>query len=214
MNELGVQHHLLAQSPEFERNRRRLSTNLHFIDHDLLRGFAGIVDTARTLLKSLMAEKSIKDALAFCLGRLDTVWPAISSATIFAVGRNSYPATPLDRAESFFSDIVHRRLLPRRRALDVSAPGQSRTEDVVLTEARLWHTIAERKHIPSWPTFVTTTFPTYVEAEQLRAMVMPLLREHPRIRIELRDTVFAYDFAHQHLEMRDFGVRWEGMHGQ
>lgn len=214
MNELGVQHHLLTQAPEFERNRRRLAANLHFIDHDLLRGFAGIVDTARTLLKSLLDEKSIKDALAFCLGQLDTVWPALGSATIFATGRNSYPATPLDRAESFFSDIVHRRLLPRPRALTVSAPDQSRTEDVVLTEARIWRTIAERKHIPSWPAFVITTFTTYIAAEQMRAMVMPLLREHPRVRIELRDTAFAYDFAHQHLEMRDFGVRWEGIYGR
>lgn len=214
MNELGLQHNVLAQSPEFERNRRRLAANLHFIDHDLLRGFAGIVDTARTLLKSLMDEKSIKDALAFCLGQLDEVWLAIGSTTMFATGRNSYPATSLDRTESFFTDVVHRRLLPRARTLAVSVPQQSRTEDVVLTEARIWRTIAERHHIPSWPAFVTTTFTTYIEAEQLRAMVIPLLREHPRIRIELSHTVFSYDFARQHLEMRDFGIRWEGSHGQ
>lgn len=212
MNELGQQH-LLAQSQEFERNRRRLAANLHFIDHDLLRGFAGIVDTARTLLKSLMDEKSIKDALAFCLGRLDDVWPAIGAATIFATGRNSYPAAPLDRTESLFTDVVHRRLLPRPRPLAVSTPEQRRTEDVVLTEARIWRAIAERQHIPSWPAFVATTFTAYVEAEQLRAMVMPLLREHPRVRIELHRAAFSYDFAFQHLEMRDFGVRWEGAHG-
>jgi hypothetical protein len=211
--ELGQQNNLLAQSQELDRNRRRLGADLHFIDHDLLRGFAGIVDTARTLLKSLMDEKSIKDALAFCLGRLDDLWPAIGAVTIAAPGRNTFQAAPLDRTETFFIDVVHRRLLPRPRSLTMAIPERSQAEDLVLTETRIWRTIAEIHHIPSWPAFVTATFDTYGEAEQLRAMVMPLLREHPHVRIQLCDAAFTYRFARQHLEMRDFGVRWEESYG-
>jgi hypothetical protein len=94
VGELGRQDALLAQSQELDTRRRRLAGDLHFIDHELLRGFAAIVDTARTLLRSLLDEKSLKDALSFCLARLDQVWPALGATTLVAAGRNTTQAAP------------------------------------------------------------------------------------------------------------------------
>jgi hypothetical protein len=208
IGELGRQDTLLAQSQELDSRRRRLASDLHFIDHELLRGFAAIVDTARTLLRSLMDEKSLKDALAFCLARLDTVWDTTGETTVVAAGRNAVHAAPMERMESFFGDVVQRRLLPRPRALSISEPARSHAEDLVLTEQRIWQAIAAAGTVASWPAFVTSAFPTYAEEEQLRAMVLPLLRPHPNIALALRDQRFVYQLADQTLQMRDFGVRW------
>ncbi len=212
--ELGRHNTLLAQSQELDSRRRRMIGDLHFIDHELLRGFAAIIDTARTLLRSLMDEKSIKDALAFCLARLDTVWAEISATTIVATGRNTIHAAPLDRMEAFFGDIVHRRLLPRPREISITRPERSHAEDLVLTEGRIWHTIATAGTVASWPAFVTGAFPSYAEEEQLRAMVLPLLRPHPNVALTLRDRPFIYQLAEQTLYMRDFGLRWKDSHAR
>ncbi len=209
VGELGRQDALLAQSQELDSRRRRLVSDLHFIDHELLRGFAAIIDTARTLLRSLLDEKSLKDALAFCLARLDQVWPALGVTTLVAAGRNTIQAAPLERLESFFADVVHRRLLPQPRALAISQPEQRRAEELVLTEGRIWQTIAATGTIPSWPAFVTGAFPGYAEEEQLRAMVLPLLRPHPRVALALHDRLFVHKLSAQTLQLRDFGVRWE-----
>jgi hypothetical protein len=209
LGELGRQDALLAQSQELDSRRRRLAGDLHFIDHELLRGFAAIVDTARTLLRSLLDEKSLKDALAFCLARLDQVWPALGATTLVAAGRNTIQAAPLESLESFFADVVHRRLLPQPRALTISQPEQRRAEDLVLTEGRIWQTIAAAGSIASWPAFVIGAFPGYAEEEQLRAMVLPLLRPHPRVALALRDALFVHELSAQTLRLRDFGVRWE-----
>ncbi len=135
--ELRQQTDLLAQSQELE-SRRRLLSDLHFIDYELLRGFAATVDTARTLLKSLMDEKSIKDALAFCLAQLDHVWDALSDIAVITGGRNTLQAASTDRIEAFFADVVHRRLIPLPRPLDRRQPERSRTEDLFLTDERIW----------------------------------------------------------------------------
>ncbi|MBP1466189.1 hypothetical protein EYB53_010775 [Candidatus Chloroploca sp. M-50] len=209
VGELGRQDVLLAQSQELDSRRRRLISDLHFIDHELLRGFAAIVDTARTLLHSLLDEKSLKDALTFCLARLDQVWLAVGTTTLIAAGRNTFHAAPMERIETFFADVVHRRLLPQPRALTISPAVQRHAEDMVLTERHLWQTIATVGTISSWPAFVTRTFPTYVEEEQLRAMVLPLLRPHPQVALELHDTLFRHELSAQTLQLRDFGVRWE-----
>ena len=207
--ELGRHDTLLTQSQELDSRRRRLAGDLHFIDHELLRGFAAIIDTARTLLRSLMDEKSIKDALAFCLARLDAVWQATSSTTIIAPGRNTIAAAPLDSTEGFFGAIVHGRLLPRPRAISITQPARSHAEDLVLTEQRIWRTIASVGMVASWPAFVTGTFTAYAEDEQLRAIVLPLLRPHPSVSLALYDQHFTHQLAAQTVQMRDFGVRWK-----
>ena len=209
ITELGLHATLLAQSQELESRRRRLTGDLHFIDHKLLREFAAIIDTARTLLRSLMDEKSIKDALAFCLAHLDAVWTEIGATTILATGRNTIHAASLDRMEAFFSAVVHRQLLPRPHAIRITRPERSPAEDLVLTEGRIWHTIATSGTVASWPAFVTEAFPGYAEAEQLRAMVLPLLRPHPNVVLTLHDRPFTYQFVEQTLHMHDFGVRWK-----
>ncbi len=209
VGELGQQTDLLAQSQELDSRRRRLLSDLQFIDYELLRGFGAIVDAARTLLKSLMDEKSIKDALAFCLGQLDRVWDTLSNTTVIAGGRNTVQAAAADRIEAFFADVVHRRLLPQPRPLDRRQPERSRAEDLVLTDERIWQTIAGAGRTSSWPAFVTATFRTYSEEEQLRAMVLPLLRSHAHVRVDLHVTMFNFEFPTQHLQMKDFGVRWE-----
>lgn len=214
VGELGRQDALLAQSQELESRRRRLDGDLHFIDHELLCGFAAIVDTARTLLRSLLDEKSLKDALAFCLARLDQVWPSLGATTLIAASRNTTQAAPLENLESFFADVVHRRLLPQPRALALSQPKQRRAEDLVLTEGRIWQTIAAAGSIPSWPAFVTGAFPGYAEEEQLRAMVLPLLRPHPQVALAPRDTLFVHELSAQTLHLRDFGVCWEERHAR
>ena len=214
VGELGHQDALLAQSDELERRRQRLTNDLHFIDHELLRGFAAIVDTARTLLRSLLDEKSLKDALAFCLAHLDQVWPAIGATTLVAAGRSATQAAPQEHLASFFADVVHRRLVPRPRALTISQPEQRRAEELVLTDRRIWQVIAEAGTIPSWPAFVTRAFPDYAEEEQLRAMVLPLLRPHPRIGLTLRASLFVHELRAQTLALRDFGVDWETHHAR
>ncbi|GAB4162870.1 MAG: hypothetical protein Fur005_21850 [Roseiflexaceae bacterium] len=214
VGELGRQDVLLAQSQELDSRRRRLASDLHFIDHELLRGFAAIVDTARTLLRSLLDEKSLKDALAFCLARLDQVWPALGATTLVAASRNTIQAAPLENLEAFFADVVHRRLLPQPRALAISQPEQRRAEELVLTDGRIWQTIAAARTIPSWPAFVTGAFPGYAEEEQLRAMVLPLLRPHPQVGLAFRETLFVHELSAQTLQLRDFGVRWEEHHAR
>ena len=209
MTELGRHDTLLAQSQELESRRRRMTGDLHFIDHELLRGFKAIIDTARTLLRSLTDEKSIKDALAFCLAHLDAIWTEIGAATILATGRNTFHAAPIDRMEAFFGDIVLRRLLPRPHEIRITRPERSHAEDLVLTESRIWNTIATSGTVASWPAFVTEVFPSYAEEEQIRAMVLPLLRPHPNVVLTLRDRPFIYQFAEQTLHMHDFGVRWK-----
>ncbi|MDP9309322.1 MAG: hypothetical protein M3R24_00245 [Chloroflexota bacterium] len=209
VGELGQQTDLLAQSQELDSRRRRLLSDLQFIDYELLRGFGAIVDAARTLLKSLMDEKSIKDALAFCLGQIDRIWDVLSDTTVVAGGRNTIQAASADRIEAFFADVVHRRLLPQPRPLDRRQPDRSRAEDLVLTDERIWQTIARAGRTPSWPAFVTASFRTYSEEEQLRAMVLPLLRSHAHVRVDLHVTMFNFEFQTHHLHMKDFGVRWE-----
>ncbi|HSH82520.1 MAG TPA: hypothetical protein VLA19_28655 [Herpetosiphonaceae bacterium] len=214
VSELGRQADLLAQSLEVENRRRRLIGDLHFIDHELLRGFAAIVDTARTLLRSLIDEKSIKDALAFCLAHLDDVWVAIGDTTIFAAGRNAVHAAATERMEAFFGDVVHRRLLPRPRALVLNQPQQRDAEDLVLTENRIWQTIASVGATRSWPTFVMGAFPSYAEDEQLRAIALPLLRPHPNVSLVMHDSLFRHQLATQNLQLRDFGVHWKEAYGR
>jgi hypothetical protein len=207
--ELGRQDTLVTQSQELERLRRRMVSDLHFIDHELLRGFAAIIDTARTLLRSLMEEKSIKDALAFCLARLDILWQSLGETTVVSAGRNTIHAATIDRMEAFFVDIVHGRLLPHPRTLTIRPPERRAADDLVLTDRHIWQAIATAQMIHSWPTFVVQTFPSYTENEQLRAIVLPLLRPHPNIAVDPTKRLFVYTLAAQTLQLRDFGVTWK-----
>lgn len=51
---------LLAQSQELTGRRQRLLIDLEYIDHVILRHFITVADTTRSLIKSLLEEKSIK----------------------------------------------------------------------------------------------------------------------------------------------------------
>ena len=74
MADLGVDAGLLVESVELDTRRARLATDIQYIDHILIRHFETLIDTSRALLNSLLEEKSIKDALAACLGDLGGIW--------------------------------------------------------------------------------------------------------------------------------------------
>ncbi len=84
----------------------------------------------------------------------------------------------------------------------------------MLTEERIWQTIASVGTVPSWPAFVMGAFDSYVEDERLRAIALPLLRPHPQVSLTLRDALFVHELAAQSLQMRDFGVRWQEGYGR
>ena len=210
VEELGRQDALVLQSEELERRRRRLLSDLHFIDHELLRGFAAIVDTARTLLRSFMDEQSLKDAVAYTLAHLDAVWPQLAAVTLLAAGRNAIHAAPQERMAAFLGEVVHRRLLPRPRPLTIVPPTQQRADDLMLSEHRVWQTIAAARTIVSWPAFVVQTFASYSPDEQLRAIVLPQLRTVPQLRLTMGTAAFVCAIGTQTVRVRDFGVAWAG----
>jgi hypothetical protein len=155
-----------------------------------------------------MEEKSLKDALAFCLANLPVVWRETEGTTILSAGRNISQAPPLDRMEYFFTQIAHRQLLPNPRPLAIRQPARSHADDIVLTEERVWRELAHIRESASWPHFVIEVFPGYSDDEILRAIMLPLLRRHPRVQIFLHGTQICCNLTSHILHMRNFGVQW------
>lgn len=204
---------LLAQSHELDSRRRRLLIDLAYIDRVLLRYFVTAADTARALIKSLLEEKNIKTAVAGCLGNLNGVWAYLEEArpagiTVLARGRRSYPLTDRDSLESFFADIIHRRLLPNPVPLHAPPVERQVADDVLITPAHIWDSVAAAGAIASWPRHALETFAGYDSREQLKAIAYPLATAHPRVDIRHHQHRFQHHFDIFRLEMNDFAVIW------
>lgn len=209
INALKQRRDVLSQSQETEYMARRLRANLRKLDHELLRRFVEVADAARALLESLLAEQSLKDALAFCLARLDQVWPLLAAQTILAPGRRVYAAPPAKAIEAFMHDIVQQKLLPRPRPLRVETPQQESIETRVITEQQVWHAIAAARVIASWPAFVQRHFGDYETNQIMVALTLPILRNHPQVRWELGQSVVQLTCHGFMLQLHDFSVSWE-----
>ncbi len=113
---------LLSESVELDTRRDRLATDIQYIDHTLIRHFETLIDTSRALLNSLLEEKSIKDALAACLGKLGEILKNLAADTIVRTGSQANQAAGMDRQGSFFNDVVHGKFVPRPRPLTITPP--------------------------------------------------------------------------------------------
>jgi hypothetical protein len=216
MLDLRAQPELLAQSQELVSRQHRLNLDLHYIDHILLRNFEKIVDTARTLLQSLIEEKNIKDAIAGCLGNLDAVWAYLESEdrTVVATGRQSTQAPTADLVETFFAEVIHLKLLPNPTPLDVPDIQPQPAETVLLRNEQIWRIIRTAGNIPSWPAFVIHQFRQYPGKEQLRAIALPLTVPHTDVQISRLEAPFNFNLAEFRVQMKDFSVTWREKDGR
>ena len=205
---LGQNQLLLAQSQELDSRQRRLLVDLNYIDQNLLAHFVNASDTARSLIKSLLEEKGIKNAVAACLGNLDTVWDRLADYTLLATGRRTAPIADRDSLESFFGDIIHRRLLPQPTPLMMPEAKQTIATAHLVPPARIWQVIQDETHIKSWPEFVVNAFSDYISKEQLKAIAFPLSNTHPQVQIGHHKTTFIHHFDTFGINLSDFAVSW------
>ena len=216
MLDLQAQRELLAQSQELVSRHNRLSLDLHYIDHILLRNFEKIIDTARTLLQSLIEEKNIKDAIAGCLGNLDAVWAYFENEarTVVAAGRQSTQAPTAGLVEAFFAEVIYLKLLPNPTPLNVPDVQPQPAETILIRNDQIWQTIRIAGDIPSWPAFVIRQFSQYPGKEQLRAIAMPLTVSHLNVQISRLEAPFRADLAEFRVQMNDFSVTWREQNGR
>ncbi len=215
MLDLKAQTELLAQSQELVNRQQRLNLDLHYIDHTLLRNFEKIVDTARTLLQSLLEEKSIKDAVANCLGNLEAVWGRLENEgkTVLATRRQSSQAPTPDMVGSLFAEVIHLRLLPHPTPLAIHDVQMQAAETILILNEHIWRAIEDAGAIASWPEFVTRQFEDYASNEQLRAIALPLTVSHTQVQVKPLKTPFNCSFAEFKVKMDDFGLIWKVKNG-
>jgi hypothetical protein len=214
MADLGANSALLGESVELNTRRTRLNVDIQYIDYTLIRHFETLIDTSRAMLNSLMEEKSIKDALAGCLGNLDAVWQHTQKATIVATGLQSNQAPSLDKLGIFFSDVVHRKYVPHPRPLHIQPPKEQSADHLLLFEDVLLRCIEQHQHIDSWPGFVIREFATYSPGEQLKAIALPLIMSDPPFAIRMSDRAFAGDLREFTVELDDYDVTWDIANGR
>lgn len=199
---------LLAESQELDSRRRRLQIDLAYIDRVLLARFTAAADTARSLLKSLLEEKNLKDALAACLGNLAAVWQHLEPKTVLATGRQFSQAPPLDDLSDFFAGVVQGKLLKRPVALHPPTPQKQYDNEELIRPAQVWQQIAGRQHISSWPRFVVESYDGRTSSAQLKAITLPLIIFHPQVAIQRHTARFCHQFPDFEVEMNDFAVQW------
>lgn len=209
MADLSAHTALLEESVELDSRRARLSIDIQYIDYTLIRHFETLIDTSRSLLNSLIEEKTIKDALAGCLGNLESVWPRLEGQTIVAAGLMANQAAGMDRLGLFFNDVVHRRLVVRPRPLAMRPPQEERPDALLLFEEQLLGRMREARHIDGWPEFVAREFAAYPPGEQLKAMALPLVMANPPFRVQMTGNAFHGDLSEFTVELDDFGIVWE-----
>jgi hypothetical protein len=213
MADLGDNTALLGESVELDTHRTRLNVDIQYIDYTLIRHFETLIDNSRALLNSLMEEKSIKDALAACLGNLDAVWQQMQKDTVVATGLQSIQAPSLDKVGVFFNDVVHRKFVPKPRSLNIRPPKEESADHLLLFEDLLLRCMEQQQHIDSWPGFVIREFSTYSPDEQLKAIALPLVMSNPPFVIRMTDRPFAADLKEFTLEMNDYNVTWDTANG-
>lgn len=200
---------LLGESVELDSRRRRLNVDIQYIDYTLIRHFETLIDTSRSLLNSLIEEKTIKDALAGCLGNLDAVWAGLAGETVVATGLLSSQAVGMERLGLFFSDVVHRRFVPRPRPLTIRPPREEKADEFLLFEAILLGCMREQRHITGWPEFVSRKFAAYPPGEKLKAIALPLVMTNPPFTVRMTDRSYFGDLHEFTVELTDFDIIWE-----
>ena len=214
MADLGASKALLRESVELDTRRTRLNVDIQFVDYTLIRHFETLIDTSRALLNSLMEEKSIKDALASCLGNLEAVWQQMQKNTVVATGLLSNQAPGLDKLGIFFSDVVHRKFVPHPRPLHLRLPKEENADHLLLFEGVLLRCIEQHQHIDSWPGFVIREFATYSPDEQLKAIALPVVMSNPPFVIRMTGRPFVGDLKEFTVEMNDYTVTWNNTNGR
>lgn len=213
MADLGARGDLLAESVELDTRRARLNIDIQYIDYTLIRHFEALIDTSRALLNSLIEEKSIKDALAACLGGLDALWKALPARTVVAAGLQANQAPSLDKLGFFFNDVIHGRFVPRPRPLTVRSPREENADHLLLFASQLLDCMATRRRIQGWPGFVAREFGAYPPEEQLKAIAFPLVMSDPPFFVRETAQTFYADLEAFTVELEDFDIVWEATDG-
>jgi hypothetical protein len=208
MDHLGANVELLASSQELDAQRQRINSDLQYIDHVLLRDFGTLAGMATTLLKSLMEERRVRDAIVACLSDLKTVWQLMDGQTVLVSGRNIPKLPSLDTVADFFADVVHHKLLPRPKPLTMLPVRQREADEVIIREDRIWACVREAGTIASWPPFVASHFRQYSESEQLKAITLPMLAIHRQVMVIRTDVIISCDIGTLRVQLRDFGLTW------
>jgi hypothetical protein len=214
MADLGVDGVILSESVELDTRRTRLATDIQYIDHTLIRHFETLIDTSRALLDSLLEEKSIKDALAACLGDLGGIWENLAADTIVLTGFQASQAAGMDRQGAFFNDVVHGKFVPRPRPLAITSPKEERADRLLLFDDLLLSRMEKDKRIEGWPGFVIREFADYPPGERLKAIALPLIMANPPFSVRMSDRTFSGDMSEFTVELTDFDIVWEGAHGR
>ena len=214
MADLSVDAGLLSESVELDTRRARLATDIQYIDHTLLRHFETLIDTSRALLNSLLEEKSIKDALAACLGDLNGIWENLVADTIVRTGSQANQAAGMDRQGSFFNDVVHGKFVPRPRPLSITPPKEELADHLLLFDDILLSRMEKDMRIESWPGFVIREYASYPPGERLKAIALPLIMANPPFSVRMSDRTFSGDLTEFTVELTDFDIVWEGTHGR
>ncbi len=208
MSDIGGMPALLADSIELSKRRARLLVDIHYIDYTLIRQFETLIDTSRSLLNSLLEEKNVKEALANCLGRLDTVWEQIQGMTVVAPGFQASQSADLDKVSLFFNDVVHRKFVPRPRPLTIRTPTAENAGHLLLFKERLLRCMEKQQHIASWPEFVIHQFADYPPGEQLSAIAMPLVLSDLPVEVQPTGQDISGELGDVVIDLEDFNITW------
>ncbi len=212
MADLGAMSELLAESQELDSHRLRVGLDVQYIDYILLRRFKTISETSRALLNSLLEEKTVKDAMAACLGNLETIWNYLHGTTVLASGRQFSQSPSLEKLGEFFSDVLYFKLLPHPKPLSAPPAQKQSAENVMIERSLIWNSIETAGVIKSWPAFIVKTFQGYPHSEQLKAITLPLIVSHPHIKVQHLNSSFTHNFLDFLVQMQDFDLRWESNH--
>jgi hypothetical protein len=199
----------LHQSHELQRLGQQLLDDLHGIERHTLQHFGELIEYARTILASLVTEKSRKDAVALALSNLEQSWQLLHGQTLTATQRRARRMSTLEAQGAFLQDILAKHYLPEYRPL-VHTPVVTRPADTrLLTSTHLRTMIAQAGHIASWPQFVIAQCHEYPVHEQLKAICWPLLRSDPQIVRSDPATRVTIHIQHYALQIHDFAVTWQ-----
>ncbi|MBA3030251.1 MAG: hypothetical protein FP816_15770 [Desulfobacteraceae bacterium] len=214
MADLGVDAGLLSESVELDIRRARLAIDIQYIDHVLIRHFETLIDTSRALLNSLLEEKSIKDALAACLGDLGGIWENLTADTIVLTGFQASQTAGMDRQGAFFNDVIHGKFIPRPRPLSITLPKEERADHLLLFDDLLLSRMEKDRRIDSWPGFVIREYVAYPPDERLKAIALPLIMANPPFVVRMSEQTFSGDLKEYTVELTDFDIVWEGDNGR
>ena len=205
---------LLSESVELDTRRARLATDIQYIDHTLIRHFETLIDTSRALLNSLLEEKSIKDALAACLGNFDAIWENLAADTLVLTGFQASQTAGMDRQGAFFNDVAHGKFIPRPRPLSITPPKEERADHLLLFDDLLLSRMKKDGPIESWPSFVIREYAAYPPDERLKAIALPLIMANPPFAVRMHNRTFLGDLTDFAVELTDFAIVWEEAHGR